>query len=44
MHGARARMTPEDTNEREIRKEIRHILPELFGGLYLDSQFRTRLR
>jgi mediator of RNA polymerase II transcription subunit 12 len=32
LHGARARETPEDLNEREIRKEIRAILPQLFGG------------
>lgn len=32
LHGVRARETPEDTNEREIRKEIRAIIPELFGG------------
>lgn len=32
LHGARARQTPEDQNEREIRKEIRLVLPQLFGG------------
>jgi mediator of RNA polymerase II transcription subunit 12 len=32
LHGPRARETPEDLNEREIRKEIRAILPQLFGG------------
>jgi hypothetical protein len=37
LHGARARETPEDLNERKIRQEIRTILPELFGGL--DSNF-----
>jgi mediator of RNA polymerase II transcription subunit 12 len=26
------RQTPEDANEREMRKEVRAILPELFGG------------
>ncbi|KAJ7124966.1 hypothetical protein C8R44DRAFT_127826 [Mycena epipterygia] len=32
LHGARARETPEDLHEREIRKEIRTLLPELFNG------------
>ncbi|KAF5322492.1 hypothetical protein D9619_001365 [Psilocybe cf. subviscida] len=32
LHGARARETPEDLTEREIRKEIRTVLPELFEG------------
>ncbi|KAH8108105.1 hypothetical protein BXZ70DRAFT_1015382 [Cristinia sonorae] len=32
LYGVRARETPEDVNEREIRKEIRSLLPELFGG------------
>ncbi|KAF9070892.1 hypothetical protein BDP27DRAFT_1419656 [Rhodocollybia butyracea] len=32
LYGVRARKTPEDVNEREIRKEIRAVLPELFGG------------
>lgn len=32
LHGARVRETPEDLNEREIRKEIRAVVPELFGG------------
>ncbi|KAJ4468328.1 hypothetical protein J3R30DRAFT_3305964 [Lentinula aciculospora] len=32
LYGVRARETPEDLNEREIRKEIRAVLPELFGG------------
>ena len=39
LHGARARETPEDLNEREIRKEIRAILPQLFGG----EQFTDRV-
>ncbi|KAL0956176.1 hypothetical protein HGRIS_002336 [Hohenbuehelia grisea] len=30
LYGARARETPEDANERAIRKEIRALLPELF--------------
>ena len=33
LHGTRTRETPEDLNEREMRKEIRVVLPELFGGL-----------
>ncbi|KAJ3781694.1 hypothetical protein GGU10DRAFT_98188 [Lentinula aff. detonsa] len=32
LYGVRARETPEDLNERQIRKEIRAVLPELFGG------------
>lgn len=33
LYGPRAREIPEDVNEREMRKEIRAVLPELFGGL-----------
>lgn len=33
LHGARARETPDDMNAREIRKEIRAVIPELFGGM-----------
>ncbi|KAJ6602183.1 hypothetical protein B0H10DRAFT_2167359 [Mycena sp. CBHHK59/15] len=33
LHGARARETPEDSHERDIRKEIRALLPELFNGV-----------
>ncbi|KAJ7039194.1 hypothetical protein C8F04DRAFT_1087468 [Mycena alexandri] len=32
LHGARARETQEDMHEREIRKEIRVLLPGLFNG------------
>ncbi|OAX39947.1 hypothetical protein K503DRAFT_781763 [Rhizopogon vinicolor AM-OR11-026] len=32
LYGARARQTPEDICEREMRKEIRAILPLVFGG------------
>ncbi|KAJ7690646.1 hypothetical protein B0H17DRAFT_1064288 [Mycena rosella] len=32
LHGARARETPEDLHEREIRKEVRTLLPALFNG------------
>jgi mediator of RNA polymerase II transcription subunit 12 len=33
LYGARARETPEDIIEREMRKEIRTVLPNLFEGL-----------
>ena len=32
LYGVRARETPEDKNEREMRQEIRSLLPELFSG------------
>jgi len=32
LFGARARETTEDLNERRIRKEIRAVLPQVFGG------------
>ncbi|KAJ3504486.1 hypothetical protein NMY22_g17908 [Coprinellus aureogranulatus] len=32
LHGVRARETPEDIVEKEIRKEMRAVLPYLFGG------------
>jgi mediator of RNA polymerase II transcription subunit 12, fungi type len=32
LFGARARETTEDRNEREIRKEIRAVFPQVFGG------------
>ncbi|KAG1837915.1 hypothetical protein DFJ58DRAFT_862003 [Suillus subalutaceus] len=32
FYGARARQTPEDVCEREMRREIRAILPLVFGG------------
>ncbi|KIK91304.1 hypothetical protein PAXRUDRAFT_830959 [Paxillus rubicundulus Ve08.2h10] len=32
LHGARARETPEDVCEREMRREIRAVLPLVFGG------------
>ncbi|TFY65710.1 hypothetical protein EVG20_g5379 [Dentipellis fragilis] len=31
LHGVRARETPEDANEREMRREVRTLLPELFS-------------
>ncbi|TFK74611.1 hypothetical protein BDN72DRAFT_955610 [Pluteus cervinus] len=41
LYGPRARETPEDANERAIRKEIRLILPELFGGEALPTPEST---
>ncbi|KAH9894990.1 hypothetical protein C8Q73DRAFT_745370 [Cubamyces lactineus] len=32
LYGFRVRETPEDANEREIRREVRALMPELFGG------------
>ncbi|KAI0633322.1 hypothetical protein C8Q77DRAFT_1217758 [Trametes polyzona] len=32
LYGFRVRETPEDANEREIRKEFRALVPEVFGG------------
>lgn len=37
LHGVRARETPEDVVEREIRKELRAVLPYLFSGEYRNS-------
>ncbi|KAJ7072521.1 hypothetical protein C8F01DRAFT_1104256 [Mycena amicta] len=31
LHGVRARETPEDLHEREIRQEVRSLLPQLFS-------------
>lgn len=41
LHGARARETPEDAIEKETRKEIRLVLPELFEGIvyFLIEEF-----
>ena len=33
LYGARARETPDDVNARAIRKEIRAVIPQLFGGM-----------
>lgn len=38
LFGARARETTEDVNERWIRKEIRAVLPQVFGGPLNDSE------
>ena len=38
LFGARARETTEDLNERQIRKEIRAVLPQVFGGLLSGSE------
>ncbi|OCH91787.1 hypothetical protein OBBRIDRAFT_752537 [Obba rivulosa] len=32
LYGVRAREIPEDLSEREIRRELRALLPEVFGG------------
>jgi mediator of RNA polymerase II transcription subunit 12, fungi type len=32
LYGARVRITPEVSTEREIRRELRMVLSELFGG------------
>jgi hypothetical protein len=34
LYGTRVRESPEDLNEREIRKEIRSAIPTLFEGFY----------
>ncbi|KAF9819188.1 hypothetical protein IEO21_02359 [Rhodonia placenta] len=39
LYGVRARETPEDVNEREIRKEIRALLPEVFEEEQLTTTF-----
>ncbi|KAI0356240.1 hypothetical protein OH77DRAFT_1401364 [Trametes cingulata] len=33
LYGFRVRETPEDVNEREIRREFRALVPEVFGGV-----------
>jgi mediator of RNA polymerase II transcription subunit 12 len=44
LYGARARETPEDVVERDMRKEIRTVLPNLFEGLiYSRSFFESNL-
>ena len=44
LYGARARETPEDIIERDMRKEFRMVLPNLFGGLiFLWSSFELNL-
>lgn len=37
LYGARARETPDDVNARAIRKEIRAVIPQLFGGIYNEN-------
>ncbi len=32
LYGVRVREVPEEVNERQIRREIRNILPDVFGG------------
>lgn len=41
IYGVRARETPEDLNEREIRRHIRSLLPELFGGTCVVAWLRV---
>jgi hypothetical protein len=44
LYGARARETPEDVVERDMRKEIRTVLPNLFEGLICSwSSFELNL-
>ncbi|KAJ7594649.1 hypothetical protein C8J56DRAFT_444559 [Mycena floridula] len=40
LYGVRARESPEDANEKEIRKEIRGVMPELFNGSPLPSALK----
>ena len=43
LYGARARETPEDIIERDMRKEIRMVLPNLFEGLICTrSSFKSK--
>ena len=35
LYGLRTRETEEEVNERQIRREFRSLLPELFGGMLL---------
>lgn len=37
LHGVRARETPEELNEREIRREIRLLIPDIFSGGYFPQ-------
>lgn len=41
LYGVRARETVEDTHEREIRKELRALLPVPFGGQWLCISIRV---
>lgn len=43
LYGVRARDTPEANNEREIRKELRSLFPEVFGGMFsTHNDFSSR--
>ena len=44
LFGARARETMEELNERQIRKEIRAVLPQVFGGSSNGSKGVSDLR
>lgn len=37
LYGPRIRQTPEDMLEREMRKELRAVVPELWGGMTFHS-------
>ena len=41
LYGVRARSTPEESNEREMRREVRLVFPEIFnpGMLSFASAF-----
>ena len=41
LYGLRMREMPEEANEKEIRRELRSLLPELFGGMCLTSLVPT---
>ena len=32
LYGVRARSTPEESNEREMRREVRLVFPEIFNS------------
>ncbi|RDX50110.1 hypothetical protein OH76DRAFT_1402976 [Lentinus brumalis] len=41
LYGLRVRETPEELNEKEIRKEFRSLIPELFGGASTGEALTT---
>lgn len=39
LYGVRARSTPEESNEREMRREMRLVFPEIFNpGMFNNSR------
>ena len=44
LHGIRARETEEDRSQRAMRAEVRHVLPNLFGGMLPVAEAPGRLR